>query len=852
MYCPNCGHWNEEGNLFCAECGAALDEAAAEAVPTGAGEAAVEAVPTGAGEAVAEAVPAGAGEGKKRQRLVIGAVGAAVIAVLGVLLVVALVIIFVVAPRLRARDRIMVAYPARNDESDLYLLNLGQEVDRGVMLVDEEEEPYLVYVLAVDRETYGYHFAADRMGTFAPGSNYMLYWYLDGDDAVVYYLRSPRATPTELIKTDALPLAIFTFEGSDHIFLRENREGTERCYFSDRGAEAERVVSGDSCFYVGDGEIAYALEFESDATVVTFSDTDQELELEEVSSDIRLSYDADYLAYTREDGGETTLYTLERRNEEETSVYSAFDIVEFGFLNDSHVVYYVAENEEGELALRLSDREDILAEGYSIGLEVDAAGEHLVYMVEDDDGEDTVYAYTVRGGNTREVLNGDDLAFTIANTTGKIFIHDFDTDDGDYVLYSADIDGHGVVELINIDDVYDESLLYDATGTGELFVILDMDDGETLYYVSPRATEAIALLDEWYRITVRASNEDWLVFGGIEDSGDDPVLYSLRLEKDASPIELDDDGDDFYNAIITPNGRHVVYTAETGNDVDDLSIRQVRLSGNDEYEELYDEGFLVAAQWGFVDAPLTRLYWPSLLSGSSMCPGAASLAVDGTVNGEIDDEEGVCYRFYAPESDTYTFDVDAGDSWESDFILTIYDREGTQVGYNDDGPTGPDPRLTLNLEESALYFLMVTSYGDTGDYSLTAIQGISDPAFRNASAIRSGQRIESAITGSDELYIETYDYETYGHIYVFQASAGDYVIVDVIADSVGSDMDPHVFLFDGQLDFLDSDDDSGDGYDSHLEYDISTAGTYYILVHDLGDDYGSSDSFFYYLELEIR
>ena len=73
----------------------------------------------------------------------------------------------------------------------------------------------------------------------------------------------------------------------------------------------------------------------------------------------------------------------------------------------------------------------------------------------------------------------------------------------------------------------------------------------------------------------------------------------------------------------------------------------------------------------------------------------------------------------------------------------------------------------------------------------------------------------------------------------------------MFAESLGSELDPVVLLMDLALEILESDDDSGEGYESQLKYTLDTSGRYFALVIPEGEDYGTEDTHFFEILLTV-
>jgi hypothetical protein len=79
--------------------------------------------------------------------------------------------------------------------------------------------------------------------------------------------------------------------------------------------------------------------------------------------------------------------------------------------------------------------------------------------------------------------------------------------------------------------------------------------------------------------------------------------------------------------------------------------------------------------------------------------------------------------------------------------------------------------------------------------------------------------------------------------FVFSATAGQYIEIDVDAEEVGSSLDSYMYLYasDGVTELAEN-DDWGDWYDSHIRYGIPTTGNYYIALREFSDpDVGGPD-----------
>ena len=111
--------------------------------------------------------------------------------------------------------------------------------------------------------------------------------------------------------------------------------------------------------------------------------------------------------------------------------------------------------------------------------------------------------------------------------------------------------------------------------------------------------------------------------------------------------------------------------------------------------------------------------------------------------------------------------------------------------------------------------------------------------------LESNVRTRDYINSSDGLYLESSDYATYGVLYSFDGTVNEQIRIDVIANSQGSEIDSYIYLYDASMNLLITDDDSGDGYDSQIIYTLPATGKYYMLVEDLGSDYGPESTYWF-------
>lgn len=875
MYCTNCGAENRDQSKFCRDCGQPLGQhppvspppsPIPDQAPTHVVRPPVSPTPPPPGPqpyrpqpnvppAASPATPTSDAQKKRRNRLILIGAGTGVF-----LCAIVLVLAVIFLPSLlQGTDRMLVSFPNRDGESDLYLLKTGQAQEDGTLLAEN---------LVIANRTYMWYRTTEetmsnpgsRYAMFIPDTNRLFYWAQDDDKATVYGMTIGDDTAYEVISTSALPLFTLTFENSNYVFVQETREDQERCYAGKFGEEPLRLGKGDTCWFVWNGSSSYAQTVDGGQTTFSLIGMDGKDETtllddmeDVVENSLRLSDDGSHLAYATETNHGQQLYLLSKAEGTPTAVGSeVFSLLAHAFISKQDTLYYLAENEDGEVELYLSDK-GLVATGAQIAATSDREGKHLIYQVADEDGEMTLFSRPLNSDTGQEIMRSDGLEFNLLQTNPpKIVAQVVDNDE--FTLYTADLDGSNLLEVFNETNLNDLTILYVPQGK-TFFIEYENDKGAISLDAVPLDTaEGFLLVDEWDSLQLAnlSPNGKTLVLIGREDSGDDPVLYSLAVDAGASLIKLDDDSQGFRNAVLTQNGKDVIYTAVTGDNPDDVEIYQVPVDGSKSRESLYHEAVLEDVQWMQM-SPFIGVWWQNLVEGTSYCPGAPSLAVGDSHENQLPARETQCYRFHANAGDFLSFDVDTVAEDRYDLNMTLYDRDGTNLAYNNDDPFGRDPQLSFLIPETGVYFAKVSGYIDAEvPYTLKVFEGPVEASARDAQRLEGGSRLRGAITDQNSIRLERHDFDGYGVFYYYDGQAGETITIDVYAESLGSTLDPQIVLLDAAFDDLYSDDDSGNGSEAHLKYVLPESTRYYFLVAGPnGDQYGTEAAFFYEIALTV-
>lgn len=197
---------------------------------------------------------------------------------------------------------------------------------------------------------------------------------------------------------------------------------------------------------------------------------------------------------------------------------------------------------------------------------------------------------------------------------------------------------------------------------------------------------------------------------------------------------------------------------------------------------------------------------------------ATNLMIDGKRSGVIES---------LGDKDWFVFEADAGDTLSiqtglgslTDSTLTITDSTGAKVAFNDDAFRGLSSSILFDVHTSGRYFVTVAGFGDSvGSYELS---------------VREQNRHATSPTDATRIYAGT---ETRGGIDRFAASEWFQFAVQagqkyVIETSLLSLEDSVLRLYDANLNAVQVDDDSGDGFASRIELTPAESGKYFVSVN---------------------
>lgn len=172
---------------------------------------------------------------------------------------------------------------------------------------------------------------------------------------------------------------------------------------------------------------------------------------------------------------------------------------------------------------------------------------------------------------------------------------------------------------------------------------------------------------------------------------------------------------------------------------------------------------------------------------------------------------------------TGLFTITAEGTDDFDPVLYVYDRDGNQIGYNDDSINGSDLG-TFDAQIEYIYIdgyarIEVSEFGDDSGRAVLTIEAVIAPDISNSLEV--GQS-------------ETFDIDVSEW---FELNVSERRNLTIIVQSQDSDFDPVLEIFDEDFRLIEYNDDHYtdydylDSYDSAIE-DIRLSGTVYIRVSD--------------------
>ena len=174
-----------------------------------------------------------------------------------------------------------------------------------------------------------------------------------------------------------------------------------------------------------------------------------------------------------------------------------------------------------------------------------------------------------------------------------------------------------------------------------------------------------------------------------------------------------------------------------------------------------------------------------------------------------------------------------GNGTLGDPFLYLYDGMSNFITNDDDGGTGLNSRIEINITETGTYYIEAGEVddADTGTYTITVTeaepQSVSEPSGgdfpagpNTAGYIVVGESVTGNISTNDD-----------NDWFRVELEAGNSYVIDMKGSATtgtGTLPDPYLVLYDSMSTEVANNDDGGTGTNARIEINITTTGTYYI------------------------
>ena len=620
MKCTKCDQVYEDDSYFCPNCGAPNETITNQNQPQ------PEPVASASQQEYLQQEPGQLSPPPAKKKSLLWLIPVGVVLVIGL----AALAVFVVAPMLgitifgsKAKgDGILVGLAEKSDVTDVYALQLGKSLeDYTAMLEDGNLKSGNVYEFTPN----GYRIIGSfgDGGGYVEGSPYLFLSYNDDGDMALYRT-TPNPKELEPIFESDNEFFALSLDAGEIIFINEQRENSRRCYVSIKGAEAEEVAKGDDCTVAATGKVVFSKEISKDGelTIKSFDiQGENEVVLLDEEKDVRAnnySYnDLGTIIYFVIDDGETAyMQIIDTSNGEviaESDEYNNIRAYDRAFAGEE--IWFIAENDDAELELYTlgANGETLIETGSSFIAELDKKGENLVYIVGDEDGDQTVYVHPMKGGDDIELMGGENLSMYLMLWKDIVLIKEYDPENQQTTLYSVNSDGSNLAELFSESDILDASIS-SPLDSPHIFIWYPDGEGVTIFAATLGREDGDYILEEWANIGILDISSDGktLLLSGKEDSEDDLVLFTIDLSGSNELIELDDDDiESVTSAVFTADDKSIVYNVRIGDDYDDYEIRKVKTDGEEDFEVLFEEALLLDVEWKVMDNFDIYKYFPN-------------------------------------------------------------------------------------------------------------------------------------------------------------------------------------------------------------------------------------------------
>jgi hypothetical protein len=270
-------------------------------------------------------------------------------------------------------------------------------------------------------------------------------------------------------------------------------------------------------------------------------------------------------------------------------------------------------------------------------------------------------------------------------------------------------------------------------------------------------------------------------------------------------------GEYWYSVRSTENGILIVETTgDTDTYLEVYDAQRNFIMSNDDGGEDYNARIEIIAVSGTTYLFKLRGYSQnegpySITARRLPMPAITELRLGVVQSRNLSGGESHWYSLRVPENGTVIVQT----TGDIDTYLEAYDSSYVFITSNDDGGEGGNARLEMNLTAGRTYIFKLNGYSSSvvGGYSISAIiKAIPVPVD-----LRFGVSTSARLSYGDE------------HWYSVRATEAGMITVQT-----SSDIDTYMEAYDSNNNFIDSDDDSGEGYNASINI-IAAAGQTYLF-----------------------
>jgi len=216
----------------------------------------------------------------------------------------------------------------------------------------------------------------------------------------------------------------------------------------------------------------------------------------------------------------------------------------------------------------------------------------------------------------------------------------------------------------------------------------------------------------------------------------------------------------------------------------------------------------------------------NMSGGGSASPGSTGqieLRVGSSLSGQISNGSEFTYMVRATANGTLVVET----SGSIDTYMHAYNSSMREIDVNDDGGQGLNARIAVEVRANEVYYFKVRGYSNSvnGSFTVSATMAGSAPGANPSSAsgreLRVGSSLSEQLNSNGEF------------LYTVRPTAGGTLVVET-----SGDLDTMMWAYDSNMRELDSNDDSGQGYNARISLTVRANETYYFKVRG----YNSSTS----------